>query len=235
MARRLGHKECNRIYPFIVERDGDYCLLCANAVALGIGSINRRSPAPPGRRWDLDHANRNYNDWRPENVHAVCHEHNQWLSGLSPGKHLEIIRRGYVVNEREREKRNLSTKASLFKLNCGYANASPEMRANIVFEASWLQSAWNILLEGPCPKRLFIARCAKRCGCAVSTSRNNFYEKHIFSAEPDSPFEEYAGNGEPMVRLKAVAISNNGNGHKDKTELANAPTLYTNNTLVEEG
>lgn len=236
LSRRLGSKERNRIYPFIIQRDGDYCLLCANAVALGIGTINRRSPAPPGRKWDLDHANRNPMDWRPENVHAVCHEHNQWLSGQPPGKHIKVVQKGYVVNKRERESKSLPTNDSLFKINCGYSNASPEMKANIVFESDWIKAAWDILIEGPSPKRLFIARCAKRCGCAVSTSRNNFYEKHVYSAEPDSPFEEFPGSGEIMVRLKPVVHQagngHNGNGHKNPDEISRTIQSITKDTLV---
>lgn len=214
MSRRIGHKQRNRIYPLVIQRDGDCCLLCAT------GNPPRRSPAPPGRTWELDHADSNRANWAPHNVHAVCHAHHEYLSGLSPGQHYKEIMDAYVMNMREREHaKSLSGElASSFKLNAGYKTASPEMIANEEYERQWLDAAFSLCLAHPegYPVRFFINDCARYAGCARTTSKN-YYEVHVLSPTYGLTFQEardMAGN-EVVKFRESVGFNHNGNGHKD--------------------
>lgn len=208
MSRRLGQKERDRIYPYIIQRDGDYCLLCA------VGDPPRRSPAPPGRTWDLDHADSNRANWKPVNIHAVCHDHHVYLSGLSPGKHKQVVHDASIVNMRERESvQSLSsglTQSVMERL--GYnKSGSVEQKARDEFEPKWLDCAHMLCATNPkgYPQRSFINDCGKYAGCARTTSKN-YYETHVL-APLFGEFEETIDNNRQVVVVLKAHV--NGNGH----------------------
>lgn len=207
MARRLGNKERNRIYPYIIQRDGDYCLLCAVY-------NNRRSPAPPGSTWELDHADSNRNNWRPENIHAVCNGHHQYLSGLSPGEHKKLIMDASIVNMRKRENnKSLSDglALSIERLEQYKAEGSTEQKARADFEPKWVEIGFSLCYENPegYPVRAFINDCARGSGCARTTSKN-YYETHVL-APKYAEFEQILNNNLERV----VILRKNGhNGHR---------------------
>ena len=204
MTRRLGHKERNRIYPYVIQRDGDYCLLCAVL-------DNRRSPAPPGRTWELDHADSNRANWSPGNIHAVCHDHHEYLSGLPPGKHKQVIHDTCVVNMRERESKGAVSNGLTVSVmeRLGYKSGPVEMKARDEFEPKWLDCAHMLCSSNPkgYPQRAFINDCGKYAGCARTTSKN-YYETHVL-APIFGEFEETIDNDRQVV----VVLKAHTNGH----------------------
>lgn len=125
---RFQSNQYKAVYPFISERDGEYCLACF--IEYG------QKRGPESVKLEIDHANCNLSDWSPGNLHFLCHKHNIKFRSMNVKEHVAIIT-GYH-NENERERVRTGEYRSATKRMGDYLHGSPEMRVNSIAEVNWL-------------------------------------------------------------------------------------------------
>lgn len=113
----------------IAERDGLYCLACF------IEGRGRRGPGSV--RLEIDHADGNYWNWAPDNVHFLCKTDNLKFKKLSPKEHRLRMAEYSAKNVRVRMKNNEYLSATRRRHN--YEQGSPEMKVNSIAEGKWLE------------------------------------------------------------------------------------------------
>jgi len=132
MPNRFQKNQHDAVAPWITERDGFYCLACFCE-----GAGHRSEPEVS---LEIDHADNDPFNWKPENLHWLCKTHNIKFRRLSVAEHISLMAGYSAKNERARERENLTNRTS--KPLDLYREGSIEMRVNSVAEESWLE--WMI-------------------------------------------------------------------------------------------
>ena len=175
-------------YQRIAEAEGDRCIICW--VEKGVRK------GPPSTRLEIDHADGDPTNWSWGNLHLVCHRDNCRLREMPLKARVTTLRSYSDQVERERERENKPTWATILKDEIPYEYGPPEMRANKVFLKRWLFRVHQILKEeGSEKKKDLIARSAHFAKCSKQTS-TNYLEVY---ASIDGPFLEIMDNDGSLI------------------------------------
>lgn len=123
MPNRFQINQHRIIYSFLVERDGEYCLIC--------GSDKQY------KKLEIDHMDGNQENWLPPNLHLLCRKHNLKFRSASKKEHLTQIQFYSAKNEREREKKFSLPVTKMVRELVDYRQGSVEMQANSYFELQY--------------------------------------------------------------------------------------------------
>lgn len=156
--RRWTPKTRAWVYRFLVERSGEICLLC-------------QKPKTKSRRLEIDHIDQNTNNDQPDNLALICSRCNKKLNALSPSQHKRLLSVLYAncVCVSENFKGNNQTE--LTKRLIDYQQASPEMKANDLFEVKYREWVLAQVREygGTFSKKEAINSGAEIIGCSPAT------------------------------------------------------------------
>ncbi len=170
MANRFQVNQHRLAYDFITSRDGEYCLICKR----GPGKV----------KLQIDHADNNPDNWKPDNLHLLCQEHNLQLRIVPVSKKLHTIRWHSAKNVCVREKKYGSIGTKVAKDTLDYQSGSIEMKANSMFEPVF--SEW-LLTHLPMVKDEVKFSGAHIAGCSPVTCER--YLKKLTSAA--GPLREF--------------------------------------------
>jgi hypothetical protein len=156
MANRFSNNVREWIFNFLCIRDGKYCIACG--------------PQKKHKNLEIDHADGNEFNDKPENLHLTCQKHNLEFRKLTPRQHVKLIA-GYSAKNVcvcVSKKGNPSTELSRYMVD--YTEGSPEMRANSYYEVKFRE--W-VLEEnskiGAISKKEVINSGAEVIGCSPAT------------------------------------------------------------------
>lgn len=144
MPNRCQSKQYELMIPFLMERDGGYCLACfiEHGQRRGIGSV----------KLEIDHADGDRHNWAPSNLHLLCKTHNIKFRSLSPREHITRMAAYSAENESKRIRLNLY-EPELRRAGI-YAIGSPEMQVNSralrkwkTFMHEWIDANGSITKE----------------------------------------------------------------------------------------
>jgi hypothetical protein len=167
------------------QRDGPYCIACFAEYGQKRGE--------PAVKLEIDHADNDFRNWAPENIHLVCKTHNLRFRSLSSKEHVSLLARYSAGNTQKQKNIGITLAKSLVD----YMAGSPEMQVNSLCEKKWLD--WvheEIELLGSIPKQIAIDGGAQVAGCSTHAVRTNYLAKAI---SPYGPFQEIKRDGEKLI------------------------------------
>jgi hypothetical protein len=142
-------------YIALVYRDRERCFHC------------HKKPTKK-RKLEIDHADNDPANDDPENQHLLCRKCNLWFRGKSTFDHIRILQEDSAKNGGEGGKADIRTS----KLNLGYGNASPEMQANLCYEAK--VNDWVLRMidehDGHISRKEAINGSSAYAGCSTNTA-----------------------------------------------------------------
>ena len=157
MAKRFQVNEYRVIYDMIAARDGEQCLLCGRK--------------PPKWKLEIDHADNNPSNNKPENLHLLCSVDNKKMRQKPKREHMAIIRKRCAVCVSERERKQGYHSTHTVKGIIDYTDGSTEMKANSFFERKyreWLLQ--QIIKHEFIPRKEAINSGAEWVGCSPTTA-----------------------------------------------------------------
>jgi hypothetical protein len=213
MPNRYQVNQRNAIYPFIAERDGEYCLACF------IETGQRRGPKSV--KLEIDHADCDKSNWDPRNLHLLCKTHNIKFRSLSVKQHISVMAGYSAENESVRVRNNEHTAESRRKSL--YLSGSPEMQVNSIAYGKWLEfmHSW-IDANGSISKKDAIEAGALAADDVDVQTTARYYKKRVSVL---GEFKEVKVNGEIRVFYRhdekvqrTPEVRTNGNGHSKNLE-----------------
>lgn len=190
MARRFQINDHRIAYEFIVARDGEHCIICGRK--------------PPAVKLQIDHADKNPDNNKPENLHLICQQHNLEGRKFTPKEHLKRIQTATAKNVCMRVSVCGNETTHQLRELVDYKSGTVEMQANSYCETvfrEWLTGELKRLKT--IEKQEVISSGAEVCGCSIATinrylskmtssvgtlkeSKDNFGTK-IISLKPSKP------------------------------------------------
>lgn len=207
MANRFQSNQYKALYPFIAQRDGEYCLACY------IETGQRRGPKSV--KLEIDHADGDKRNWSPDNLHLLCKTHNIKMRSLSPRAHTSLMAGYSAENERERVLSNEYMSAT--RRIGGWNQGSTEMQINRIAEANWLQFMHGMLdSNGSISKEDAINAGAIAADDVNIQTTARYYTKHTSTL---GRFKEIIVGGHKTVvyreREATTNLKTRNNGHKN--------------------
>ena len=152
-------------YKLIAQAEGEMCLICWGET----GKIVK----PPRKKLVIEHADNDPRNWRSNNLHLACYSCNKKMEKWPVLQKINTINLYSDQLEREREKKNLPTKTSVYKSLCISGNSSSEIMLNRNYYPKWLQYVYERINEDVVvEKKDLVLSAAKRAGCSKQTSGN---------------------------------------------------------------
>lgn len=160
MPNRFQVKQHDLAYNFLAAYEGEYCL---------VGRISHKKCAGS---LEIDHADNNPWNWRPDNLHLVCRKHNLELRKLTTMAHKAIMARYGAKNESERKNIKGCIPSDLVKAVVDYTSGSPEMQVNRLCKEIFTDWVMELLNKyGQWPKNDVINSGAYVAGCENQSCR----------------------------------------------------------------
>jgi hypothetical protein len=173
-------------YRFLAQRDGEHCVICG---------------ASKGKaQLEIDHIDGNPLNSHPDNLCLLCKKHNCQMRSKKAAEHKRIIERYRLQNESEREIALASPATHFAKEVLDYHNGSEEMKANSIFESSfvdWLND--RLTQDKEVPRKEVITGGAFHAGCSLLTT-TRYLDK--LTCENGPLYEATDAFGRKVVRLK---------------------------------
>ena len=204
MPNRFQSSQRNAIYPFIAERDGEYCIACF------IEKGFRRGPGSV--KLEIDHADGNKHNWDPRNLHLLCKTHNLKYRSLSSRAHVSLLAGYSAVNVSVCVKNNEYKSAT--KRAVSYSEGSPEMKVNSIAESNWLNYMHSMIDQDgsiTIDDSVKAGAIAADDVCIQTTGR--YLAKHSSSL---GRFQIKVQNGSKRVYFREFDLHGFGNNHDGK-------------------
>ncbi len=198
MPNRQQDRPYHWTYLYLVERDGEHCILRDYDWGAGTpaqsGQLIQSGLSDHGSQLQIDHADGNEHNWKPENLHLICTLCNLKCRSLSPNQHRELISKYSPKNVCVREFPHDATTAS--KKMIDYTDASAEMQANLIYENKFLNWFIPFMNENKMISRKEARNTgAFRAGCSTSTIER-YLDKLVCM---DGPYMEVKEGNRTMI------------------------------------
>jgi hypothetical protein len=173
-------------YLALVFRDGERCFHC------------HKKPSAK-RKWEIDHADNNPANDYPQNQHLLCRSCNLMFRGKSTLEHIKILENDGAQNG-GRQNGRVDIRTS--KLNLAYGNASPEMQANLCYEAQVNDWVLKIVDEhGSISRKEAINGSSAYAGCSPNTA-TRYIDK--MTSIYEGSLIEYKENNQTMLKRRGI-------------------------------
>lgn len=156
MANRFQVNDRMFVYLFLVERDGEYCVICG--------------PGKKHKKLEINHDDQNPFNNSPDNLHLICPQHNKELRKLTPRQQKKLIKDCCAKNVCVREKLHGNPATAKAKQIIDYTEGSAEMKANTYFEGDYREWVLDLISRvGAISKKEAINSGAETIGCSQAS------------------------------------------------------------------
>lgn len=132
MGKRFSIAEHDLVKAFLIERDGDCCVI----------TLAEDTEADP---LEIDHADGNPENWAPENLHLIVRSWNKKLRALTSWEHKQFIKDCCAKSESARARRRGNMATFQVRQKVDFSQGSAEMKANNYYELKYRDWVLDII------------------------------------------------------------------------------------------